>query len=117
MNAGQAHKLVTLLVAAYPLSTRARAPGTLEVLRSFLARLSFELAEQAVQDVIATKRGWPTVSDLAKAYDARAAARRRQAVEDQARRERLAAADEPSDAERARLLDEMRAFTAERWGA
>jgi len=117
MNAGQVHKLVTLLVAAYPLSTKAKVPGTLEVLRSFLAQLKYELAEQAMQDVIATKRGWPSVPDLARAYDARAAAQRRHAAEEQARRERLAVSDEPSDAERTRMLEEMRAFTAERWGA
>lgn len=116
MNASQVHKLVTLLVAAYPLSTKAKAPGTLEVLRSFLSRLDPELADQAVRDVIEAKRGWPTVAEIAKAYDACAADRRRQARDEQARRERLAVIVEPTDDERQRTLAQARAYAARRWG-
>lgn len=116
MNASHVHRLVTLLVAAYPLSTKAKTPGTLEVLRSFLAHLEHELADQAVRDIIATKRSWPTVADLAKAYDACAAARRRSARDEQAQRERLAAIIEPTDDERQRTLEQARAYAARRWG-
>jgi len=116
MNAAQVSKLVILLVSAYPLSIKVKAPGTLEVLRSFLSQLNHELAEQAVQDVIATKRGWPTIAEIAAAYDACATARRRQARDEQARRERLTADVELSDDERQRTLEAARAYAEKRWG-
>ena len=117
MNRGQVHALVTMLVAAYPDSTKAKTPGTLELLRSFLERFEYALADEAVRDVIATKSAWPSIAEIAKAYDARAAARRRQASEDHARRERLAANIEPTEDERRQQLEEAHAYIAERWGS
>jgi hypothetical protein len=117
VNGRQVQALVTLLVAAFPLSTRAKAPGTLDVLRSFLDQLDHELAEQAVQDVIRAKRGWPTIAAIASAYDARVSERRRRLAAEQERRERDAVEVEPTDDERQRMLEQARAYAAERWGA
>jgi hypothetical protein len=117
VTGSQVQSIVTLLVAAYPRSTKTRTPETLDVLRSFLARLDYTIAEAAVRDVIAAKSWWPSIAEIAKAYDARDAARRRQAAEDQARRERLAVDDEPTDEERRKTLEQAHAYMAERWGS
>jgi hypothetical protein len=117
MTGGQVQSIVTLLVAAYPRSTKTRTPETLDVLRSFLARLDYTTAEAAVRDVIAAKSWWPSIAEIAKAYDARDAARRRQAAQEQARRERLAVADEPTGDERRATLEQARAYSAEKWGS
>jgi hypothetical protein len=117
MTGGQVQSIVILLVAAYPRSTKPKMPETLDVLRSFLAGLDYAIAEAAVRDVIATKSWWPSIAELAKAYAARDAARRRQAAEEQARRERLAVADEPTEDERRATLEQARAYSAEKWGS
>jgi hypothetical protein len=117
MTGGQVQSLVQLLAAAYPASTKMREPGTLELLRSFLARFEYSLAEDAIRDVIATKSSWPSIAEIAKAHDARAAARRRQAIDEQARREREAAVIEPTEDERRLQIEEAHAYIAERWGS
>jgi hypothetical protein len=118
VNGQQTTAIVQVLEAAYPHSKKTREPGTLDVYRSFLAPLDYELAAAAVRDVIEESKWWPAWAEIRKAYDERAAARRRQLVREREHQEREnEEAPSPSDAERVRMLDEMRAFTAARWGS
>jgi hypothetical protein len=114
VNGREVQELVAMLAAAFPDPLETRTPESLELLRRFLGRLEYGLAEEAIWDLIASKNFWPAIVEIATAYDARETERRRQAVEAQERRDRLAADAEPTPEERKQMLELARDY-AKRW--
>jgi hypothetical protein len=115
VNGRDVQALVARLVAAYPRSITSKSAEEFDLIRGFLARLEHGIAEEALWDVIATKSSWPSIPEIAAAYDARIAEQRRQATERQELLDRLADI-EPTDDERRRMLAQARGYAERKWG-
>lgn len=104
MTAQEARQIVALLRAAYPMKS---VPAeTLKLYESQLTtpRLHYEIAHEAVLELVNVEKFWPSVAEVMTAYREVSARRRTQ--------EPSPALPEPSQEEREQTLAAMREFMA-----
>lgn len=110
MSRAQLAHLLGRLTDAFP--SMAHRAERIRSWTGFLADRDFDVADQAVADVLATSSRAPSVAVLADSYGRVEAAQRRE----QLRIENETELPEPSADERERVLQEMRAYVSDRWG-
>jgi hypothetical protein len=101
----QAGQLVALLRTAYP--TKSVSADTLKLYESRLARqgagsLHFEIAREAILELIDVEKFWPSVAEIKQAYRDVSARHRGQ--------EKPEELPEPSPEEKQRMLAQMREY-------
>jgi hypothetical protein len=110
MTATEAQRLLDVLKGAYP-HRKNVGEDTERVYRTLLADLDYELAQQAVRDVISDIKFWPAFAEIKKAYTRR----RSHAIHLEEDEERRALQAEPTEEERLAQLERMQAYIASRW--
>lgn len=116
MTTAQANAIVRTLLLAFPSSRKAMEAGSAKLYVAFLVELNFEVARTAVSEIIRDPGResdfCPTVGEIRKACQAVSRRRRQEQLEIEGHE----IDGEPTDDERRKQAEEMRAWMTAKWG-